>query len=317
MQRKKFSNKVWIVVISAIILIVPQLLMAQSTYSAGSQTDERPPQAPSALLGPLHSGHGTAIPPDPTDTTFVRDTGPTMDQYLFRDDGPIQFTVPVDRVVGRTDSQGYLLDVQKLIDNGIVTPRVQLQLSVYDVDEDYSGTEYNPENDRIFVNGHEVGRLTGANESWSITRLEVDVRHFRFAIPTCDEFNGSNRGDYLSECDTAPTTVQNEIRIDIDTANSDLVWAVEVDWAAFSFEAARPILLVHGKGGSNDSEDSCAVQNAGFGCDYFDKDNDPVYKGFRKRLNQMGFLTAIVENWLGGEVFSRAFTVESNNKNFA
>ena len=52
MQRKKFSNKVWIVVISAIILIVPQLLMAQSTYSAGSQTDERPPQAPSALLGP-------------------------------------------------------------------------------------------------------------------------------------------------------------------------------------------------------------------------------------------------------------------------
>lgn len=302
MKKTTTSQVALITLFCALIMIMPQWLMAQSLPPAGAAVGERPPQALHAPTSPMHSGNGTAVPPAATDTTFVRDTGPTMDQYLYRDGGPIIISIPMDRVVGRTDSNGYLLDVQRLIDNGIVSPKVQLQLSVYDVDEDYSGSTYNPEHDRVTVNGQVVGKLTGANDTWSVTRLEVDVRHFKFAIPTCDEFNGSTRADYLSECDTAPTTVQNEIRIDIDTTNSGLVWAVEVDWAAFSFEAARPILLVHGKGGSNDGEDACAVANAGFGCEYFDKDNDPVFRGFRKRLNQVGFLTAITENWLGGEV---------------
>lgn len=258
------------------------------------------PQSTEPYDEPSELGDGTNRLPDASDTQFVLDSGPTaMDQYLFNDQGPIQFYIEVDRVVGRTDDQGYLLEPQELIDKGIVSPKVKLLLSAYDVDSNYSGTDVNPEIDKVYVNGQLVGQLSGSEGNWNVTRLEVDVRHFKFGIPTCPEYDGTNPPAYLSVCSSAPRTAQNEIRIDVDTANNGRVWAVGVDWAAISFQAARPILLVHGRGGSKAGDDACSVPDAGNGCEYWDKNDSFFYFGFRGLLNQAGFLTAHTENFLG------------------
>ncbi|HMT20243.1 MAG TPA: alpha/beta hydrolase, partial [Promineifilum sp.] len=304
MSRRTSVGTILFALLFVLFVSAPQILGAQSgDDEQRGVIDERPPEPLSrSAQGVNHYGNGPNNLPTPSDALFMVDSGSTMDQYLFRDQGPIEFGIEVDRVVGRTNSEGYLLDPQGLIDKGIISSKVQLQLSVYDVDEDYSGSEFNPEFDRVYVNGQYVGKLSGANNTWSVTRLEVDVRHVKFAVPSCNEFNGSSGPDYLSVCDSAPTPRINDIRIDIDTTNNDLIWAVEVDWAAMSFEAARPILFVHGKGDSNDAEDACSVPNGGFGCESFDKVDNQYYFGFRKQLNQAGFLTGIVENYLGGEV---------------
>lgn len=304
MSRRIFVGTIGLALLFTLIMSAPRMIVAQpgNTGQTGHIVERPPEPASRDAQGVNHIGNGPNNLPTPTDALFMVDSGLTMDQYLFRNQGPIEFGIEVDRVVGRTNSDGYLLDPQGLIDKGIISSKVQLQLSVFDVDEDYPGSEVNPEFDKVYVNGNYVGKLTGANDTWSVTRLEIDVRHVKFAVPSCNEFNGSTGPDYLSVCDTAPTPKLNDIRIDIDTTNTDLIWAVEVDWAAMSFEAARPILLVHGKGGSNDGEDACSVPNAGFGCEYFDKVDSQYYFGFRKQLNQAGFLTGIVENYLGGEV---------------
>ena len=173
---------------------------------------------------------------------------------------------------------------------------------MWDVDEDYSGTDVQPEVDKVYVNGNYIGDLSGANETWSLTRLEVDVRYLKFAIPTCDEFGDPGGQQFLSESAPPPTPVANEIRIDIDSANTQLVWAVEVDWATISFEAAPPILFVHGKGGSEDSSIPCSSAGGGFrvsiGIDLMDSTISTLEASFRRP----GFLTAITENYLGGEV---------------
>ncbi|MBK8903102.1 MAG: alpha/beta hydrolase [Anaerolineaceae bacterium] len=256
----------------------------------------------SSIQSPLHVGSSPYALPESNDTLFLTDTGPFMDQYLFRSDGPIEFTVEVGRVVGRTDGQGYLLNPQQLIDNGIISEKVQLQLVVWDVDEDYSGTEIAREIDRVYVNGNYIGNLSGANDTWSVTSFDIDVRYLKFAIPTCREYGEIGGQQYLSECSSPPTPVLNEIRIDIDTANSDdEYWAVEVDWANLSFEAARPILFVHGKGGSPDSSEPCNSTNLSGGCTYWDAYDGEYFFNFRGKISSAGFLTAITENFLWGE----------------
>jgi uncharacterized repeat protein (TIGR01451 family) len=38
----------------------------------------------------------------------------------------------------------------------------------------------------------------------------------------------------------------NTVQIDIDTANSQLVWCTAIDWAALTFRVARPVVMAHG-----------------------------------------------------------------------
>lgn len=236
---------------------------------------------------PMELGDGTNRLPRASDAGFVLDSGPsTLDQYLFRDQGPIEFAIEVDRVVGRTDDQGYLLEPQQLIDKGIISPKVTLLLSAFDVDSNYSGADVSPEIDKVYVNGQYVGDLMGAEGQWLVSRLQLDVRHFKFGIPACSEYDGTNPPAGLSDCSSAPSPGQNTVRIDVDTANGDRVWAVGVDWAALSFDAARPILLVHGWRDNGES---------------WDKVDNRYWFGFRPLLNEAGFLTAHTENHLGGE----------------
>lgn len=256
--------------------------------------DEKPPEPVPGVSSEFasHTGNGPFGPPAATDTVFTVDSASDLDVYLFYSSSPIEFNINLDRVVGRVDSSGYLLEPDKLIQNGIISPKAHLQLLVYDVDEDYGGTEVVREIDRIYINDHYIGNLTGANETWSVTRLDFDIRYLKFAKSTCLEFGDLGGQEQLEACHTAPVAAQNTIRIEIDTGNGGAdIWAVEVDWGAISFEAARPALFVHGKGGSSN----------GGGYDYWDKYDGQYYFNFRGHFNWAGYLTAITENRLGAE----------------
>jgi hypothetical protein len=143
------------------------------------------------------------IPPA-SDTMFVRESGLTMDEYRYNTDGPIRFTIEIDRVVGRTDAQGYLMEPQKLIENGIVSPKVTLGIYVYDVDNNYTGVDVNPEVDKVYFNGHYIGTLVGADNAWTRQSFEIDVRYVKFAIPTCFEYDGVTPPATLDECEAHP-----------------------------------------------------------------------------------------------------------------
>lgn len=248
---------------------------------------------------PVTIGEMSYYLPRPEDDVYVLDSAPTLDEYRYNTDGPIQFALDVTRVVGRTDANGYLKDVDWLIAAGIVPPKVTLVIRAYDVDTTYSGTDVRPERNKVYVNGQYVGDLTGRNDDWKQTFIQVDVRKIRFAVPQCNEGGREQKPVNISECATAPIPGHNEIRVDVDVDNSQKVWGIGVESVALMFEAARPILLVHGRGGSKAGDDPCSVPNVGVGCEYWDKDDGEYYFGFRGRLNSAGFLTLHMENFMG------------------
>ena len=237
--------------------------------------------------------------PSPNDETYPIDSWPTLDTYRYNSDGPIEFAFDIGRVVGRTDENGYLKDVDWLISKGIVPAKVTLSVLAFDVDTTYAGTDVRPERNKVYVNGHYVGDLTGRNNDWKQTHIQVDVRHIRFAVPQCDEGSPTVKPIDISKCTDAPTTSRNTVRIDIDADNNRKAWGIGVDSAVLWFDAARPILLVHGRGGSKPGDDPCSVPDAGEGCTYWDENDGEYYFGFRGLLNEAGFLTLHMENFLG------------------
>lgn len=300
----KSNRRLWlkyVYVLVALLLMIPAL----PAFSQGTGNPARLERPPSQLYpdsgdAANHSGRGPSGPPESSDTIFTVDTGATLDDYRFRSESPILFNIEIDRVVGRVDTEGYLIDADKLIQNGLLSDKAHLQLLVYDVDEDYAGSDVVREIDRVYLNGHFIGTLSGANDTWSVTRFDFDIRYLKFARSSCVEYGGATKQDYLSACHSAPTVAQNEIRIDIDTGNSGSdVWAVETDWGAISLDAARPVLFVHGKGGS-DGSGACMANSTG-GCTYWDADDGRYFFNFRGQFNQAGYLTNITENRLGGE----------------
>lgn len=230
------------------ILAVFALVVAFPTSAAPPQQDGN---ASDRSDGPIIAQPPPAgspyAPPEETDTLFAIDSAPTLDQYLFRDDGPIVFDIDIDRYVGSIDSNGFLEDPTSLVQNGIVSTNAILQIAVWDVDEGFPGDPDRPEVeaevDIVTVNAKDGCRLdskplTGANNTWSVWSVKVPIECLKFPV--------------TGTLDTPPIPVHNEIRIDIDTANADIGvenWAVQVDWGAISFQAARPVAFIHGNNG--------------------------------------------------------------------
>jgi pimeloyl-ACP methyl ester carboxylesterase len=219
--------------VSASLPKVPMMNPPTPTPVVGEGLGDLTDSAPLAILQSSHTGNSPIEPPEEDDGTFVTDTGfPTMDVYLFRDESPIVFDIEIDRCLGESPDEVYL------------------KLVVWDVDEDFAGDPDHPDRereiDRVHVNNHYVGDLTGANQTWSVTQLEVDAEYLNFPQDCASPW--------------PPTPAANRIRIDIDTANEDigeLVWAVEVDWGALIISNPRlPIVLVHGWTGSASSSAS-------------------------------------------------------------
>jgi triacylglycerol esterase/lipase EstA (alpha/beta hydrolase family) len=182
------------------------------------------PPAPLAAAG--HVGGSPFNPPDANDTTFVVDQGGGLDTgCTFRSGGPLVFTIKVGRVVG---------DLQKLMQNGLISDMAELDMPAFDVDFDAVVPPFNPERDRVSFNGKVVPSefLTGADNTWKLNSFKVPIDWVLF--PTDPQKGGS------------VTPMDNTVRIDIDTANGDEVWCTSIDWAALSIKVVRPVVMAHG-----------------------------------------------------------------------
>ena len=195
-----------------------------------------------------HVGDSPFPVPTPTDTNFVVDTGfPTgLDTACkFRDEGSLKFQIEITRYVGAVNGQGKLLNPTSLINNKIISPTATLTLPAFDVD--YSTTTqppHQPERDRVFLNGEPIGDLgaegflDGENERWRMNTLRFKIDKLKFA-----QKNGSG----------PPTPGINEIEVLIDQGNISnglTLWCTSIDWAALTFKALDPIIMIHGNGSS-------------------------------------------------------------------
>lgn len=199
---------------------------------------------PSIMATGSYYGHSGVDPYQaysslPEDEIFVSDSGGTLDQYLCRSQGPITFNLPIDRVYGAiatlsgNETYNNLQNPYTMVANGLIEKEATLYLRVYDVDHDYQGGDYAPEVDQVSVNGRRLTRtLTSGNNRWDTVSFQVPIDYFLYP-----QFPGVG-GE--------PAQAPNEIRIDIDTANSEEVWCVEVDWAVLHLKAAHPAVMVNG-----------------------------------------------------------------------
>jgi hypothetical protein len=172
-----------------------------------------------------------------SDSRFVVDTAPgALDTGCsFLEDGPLKFTIEVNRVVGDVTSTGELLSPDQLVANGVVSQFALLRLPAFDVDSE--GDPIAPERDHIRFNGKDIGPdadpmmyLTGKNNAWVMDEFRIPISMVRFG--TMNTVNGT------------PDPGLNEITIDIDVLGGG--WCTAIDWAELSFQALAPVIMVHG-----------------------------------------------------------------------
>ena len=180
----------------------------------------------------------------PKDAVFIVDTGDDLDKYIFKkdvQDGKIRITLPVSRYFGEVDGNGRLSNLQRMIDRGIIEEEAKLLINVFDVDDDYQGSEVNPEKDLVVFNGKQLDDpLSSGNNIWSMRSYSIPVSEIRFPqMPA----NGNS-----------VEPANNDIEILIDRANqADDIWATEIDWVALVINGINPIVLIHGHSGDPDT----------------------------------------------------------------
>lgn len=182
-----------------------------------------PPRA--MLQTSAHFGSSPFDPPEQNDSTYVVDTGSGLDTgCTFRGGGPLTFEVLVDRA--------FEDDIEKLKSEGRISDKAVLRMPAFDIDFNGGGGSFAPERDRVFFNGNLVPEefLTGEDGIWKLNTFQVPIEWVKFREA------GAGIAD----------PGRNVVRIDIDTANIEEVWCTAIDWAALSFRAARPVVLVHG-----------------------------------------------------------------------
>ena len=185
---------------------------------------------------------------EPSDTFVVNDRdSSTIDQFLFRSQGPIVIDVPIRRYVAPVNGSGFLQNVEDLIARGVVSRNVSIRLPAFDVDEstfpvlDCDGDDIpdqlRNEVDEIYLNDEKLGVLKGNNQIWVAQSFSVPVSKLKFPA--------------------SPGAVAiNRLRVEIDVANRDVplssgaigceVWAVAIDWIGAKYQATSPVVLVHG-----------------------------------------------------------------------
>lgn len=187
-----------------------------------------------ACLAQSHIGSSPFAPPKGDDVIFVVDTDTGLDTpCTFRSGGPLRFKIKATRFVGPVNADGTLQDVAKLVANNVVSATATLAMPGFDVDYDANpGPPYSPERDKVTFNGHPVEFLKGLNGEWVMNSFVIPIEQVKFPA----------RG----AAGAAPTPAENEIVIDIDTANADELWCTAVDWATLRIKALSPVVLIHG-----------------------------------------------------------------------
>jgi pimeloyl-ACP methyl ester carboxylesterase len=209
--------------------------------------------APAARLPALASA-----PLRADDEHFIADSGGNLDTTKFRSDlppdGKYKFNIPVTRYYFtpgdaniQFDAQGFLTPAAALyaVNTGFLPSTARLTLRAFDVDQ---ADPVCPEVDYIYINGTQLtqngspARLSGANGLWSEVSFDVPVALLKFP---------QSKGP----TDTAPTSVQNEIAIEIEAvpcSPNGRYWTVYIDYGILTIQGAvRPVLFAHGLAGSS------------------------------------------------------------------
>jgi pimeloyl-ACP methyl ester carboxylesterase len=219
------------------------LLLVTSTTSfaqalpPNSDAAQRQGAAPAMmLLAAAASGPRTSPfePPKANDHSFVTDAAPGLDTgCTFRSGGPLIFNIEITRYAGEINSDGTLKDAAALVAAGLLSPTATLIQPAFDVDSSAAvSPPFQPERDRVSFNGQPIGFLSGEDNQWKLNSFEIPIDKVKFPA----------RG----AAGSAPSPARNEVRIDIDTANSQELWCTAIDWSAQSFKAMSPVLLIHG-----------------------------------------------------------------------
>lgn len=197
--------------------------------------------------------------PPKDDRNFVIDAGAGLDTgCTFRGGGPLVIRVPVTRYLGPVNADGTLVDADSLVAAGLLSPFALLKMPAYDVDfATPVSPPTQPERDRISFNGEPMQTLyagnseflRGSNNVWRLNTFRIPINKVKFPAA-----RGSN---------AAPQPAMNEVRIDIDTANTSQSWCTAIDWVHLSIKAASPIIFIHGNSSVGAFYES-GTGNAGF-----------------------------------------------------
>jgi pimeloyl-ACP methyl ester carboxylesterase len=169
----------------------------------------------------IHPPPGPKMPAV-SDTVFpVR----TLPGCLFGLFNPINATIPIPRVVGRTDVAGALLDAPSLVNQHFISQHAKLKIAAWDVDPG--------EKDQVFLNGHYVGDLQGGDNQWSITWFKIPIDWLNFGRVQGPVTSGNLPG-------------LNNLNIYIDGTDAGTKYCAGTAWVSLEFNATAPIFLVHG-----------------------------------------------------------------------
>jgi hypothetical protein len=175
------------------MLVVAALLVVPASAAAQDREEDAPRAGSrSAARAAAAAGGGVTtlkLDEDAAEATLRLDSGDDLDQYLFASSSPLNANL---------DMKGLKPAAGKA---------VELTLRVFDVDEE-GADDCDPEVDKVTVNGHNVGKLSGANNVWSINTFK------------------------LNAADLASPTAALEVAIDTGGTGC---WAVSVDWVQIKF----------------------------------------------------------------------------------
>lgn len=172
-------------------------------------------------------------PPEEELGEYVIDSGSGLDTgCTYRSGGPLRIQLPIPKVINPTQlkSDGTLKDASTLVNNKVIGAQAVLRFPVFDIDSSASISFGSPEVDKIYFNGKFKKNLSGVDSQWTDDSIVVPIEEVKFG-----------------------TT--NEIRIDIDTANTEEFWCMAVDWVSIKFDVAAPYVLAHGINAQADTWD--------------------------------------------------------------
>jgi hypothetical protein len=167
-------------------------------------------------------------PPRESDRVFV---GKGTSLCTFKTSGPIRINIKT-RYVGETNPDGRLKDPEGMIAAGVIQPTAELEIPVWDIDTPIPPDwPMKAEVDTAYINGIALGALRGASSTWSSNKFQVHIRNLKFP----NAFGGA---------------ADNEVLVQIDTANADVQWCTAVEWASLRLKAMAPVVLIHGNNSS-------------------------------------------------------------------
>ena len=209
------------------LLAFSSVVIAQDNRASGSDGGRVMMSGPLNTTSPFQ-------PPTANDHTFVINSGPGLDTgCTFRSGGPLRITLPIGRVLG---------DLAILKDKKLVPEKVRLEFPAFDVDSTVTGLP--PERDRVtFIGKGGVAHvvpgqyMSGLNDTWIMQRFDIPI-------------DWLNLPDEPASQNGTVTPLNNEIRIDIDTASGTAEnWCTAIDWVSITIVnpiPPRPWIGAHG-----------------------------------------------------------------------